>query len=122
MSQADAGLTPQTKGIKGHHVGFPLFTRNDPPRCPFPAPAFMKSFDGNILHPQSVPFYNIMHLLHKGIEEPPLCAGQPRQKRTRLFWNARNLTGADVTMINMCLQWKCVVKSASADTDAFHDK
>lgn len=25
-------------------------------------------------------------------------------------------------MINMCLQWKCVVKSASADTDAFHDK
>lgn len=43
-------------------------------------------------------------------------------KKTRLFWNAQNLTGADATMINMCLQWKCVVKSASADTDAFHDK
>lgn len=45
-----------------------------------------------------------------------------RTKRTWIFWNARNVTTVDITTINMRLQRKRIVQSASAVTDTFRNK
>lgn len=86
---------------------------------PFPRSCHYEEFLWEHFTPTSYALCHFLPLCIRCIKalKSRRCAQDNRNKK-----DAAILSATDVTVINMRLRWKCIVKSACADTNTFHNK